>query len=280
MLIDSARERPCRRPTVASDAPALRRTLPAVRCASTCGDVRSVRAPVARRSVHRVHGGSALRSTDTDACSPAPAPAPAAASAPVDLPVAPIATADDLRLRAPASAVIAEALRVQADAAPRSAAARFLGRTPLSPESRSWFLGAIGELEVGRVLDRLGDEWLVIHAVPVGAAGSDIDHVVVGPAGVFTINSKYHEGMKVWVGGKTLMVNGQRTDHLRNAGFEAKRVTKLLTKSHRPANHGDADHRDRRSGEHHRAGAARRRRRALLNAARALARTPTKAAHR
>ena len=81
------------------------------------------------------------------------------------------------------------------------------------------------------MLDRLSDEWLVIHAVPVGTAGSDIDHVVVGPAGVFTINSKYHEGMKVWVGGKTLMVNGQRTDHLRNAGFEAKRVTKLLTRA-------------------------------------------------
>lgn len=147
------------------------------------------------------------------------------------MPVATAVAADDLRLRAPASAVIAEALRVQATALPRSAAARFFGHTPLSSESKSWYLGAIGELEVGRLLDQLGDGWLVIHAVPVGTAGSDIDHLVVGPGGVFTINSKYHEGMKIWVGSKRLMVNGQRTDHLRNATYEANRVTKLLTRA-------------------------------------------------
>ena len=53
----------------------------------------------------------------------------------------------------------------------------------------------------------------------------------IGPAGVFTINSKYHEGMKVWVGSKRVLVNGQRTDHLRNAAYEAKRVTTLLTRA-------------------------------------------------
>lgn len=147
------------------------------------------------------------------------------------VPLATSAAADDLRLRAPASAVITETLRVQASATPRSAAARFFGRSPLTAESRSWYLGAIGELEVGRVLDQLGHGWLVIHAVPVGTAGSDIDHLVVGPGGVFTVNSKYHEGMKIWVGSRRLMVNGQRTDHLRNATFEARRVTKLLTRA-------------------------------------------------
>lgn len=147
------------------------------------------------------------------------------------IPVANAPADDDLRLRAPGSAVITEALRVQASAAPRSAAARFFGRSPLTLESQSWYLGAIGELEGGRVLDQLGDQWLVIHAVPVGTAGSDIDHLVIGPGGVFTINSKYHEGMKIWVGSRLLMVNGQRTDHLRNATFEARRVTKLLTRA-------------------------------------------------
>lgn len=161
---------------------------------------------------------------------------PAEAAAPLapvvaDVPTAPAVTDDELRLRTPASAVIAETLRVQAGTPPRSACARLFGRTPLSPESQPWFLGAIGELEIGRVLDRLGDGWLVIHAVPVGTAGSDIDHLVIGPSGLFTINTKYHEGMKVWVGSKRVRVNGQRTDHLRNAAFEAKRVTALLTRA-------------------------------------------------
>ncbi|MFJ4165567.1 nuclease-related domain-containing protein [Microbacterium sp. NPDC089698] len=105
---------------------------------------------------------------------------------------------------------------------------RLFGRTPLSPDAQSWYLGAIGELEVGRILDRLGPEWRTLHAVPVGKRGSDIDHVVIGPGGVFTINTKHHDGAKVWVGGHRILVNGQRTDHLRNADFEATRAAKIL----------------------------------------------------
>ncbi|MBG6212216.1 hypothetical protein RCH23_000129 [Cryobacterium sp. CAN_C3] len=44
------------------------------------------------------------------------------------------------------------------------------------------------------MLSKLGPEWTVLHAVPVGSGSSDIDHVVIGPAGVFTINTKNHTG--------------------------------------------------------------------------------------
>lgn len=99
------------------------------------------------------------------------------------------AAADLLRLRAPASSVIAELLRVQASVPARTGAQQFFGRSPLSVESRPWYLGAFGELEVARLLDQLGPGWFAIHAVPVGSAGSDVDHIVIGPGGVFTINS-------------------------------------------------------------------------------------------
>jgi len=140
---------------------------------------------------------------------------------------------DVLRLRAPASSVIAEALRIQSSAATRTGAQRFFGRSPLSVESRPWYLGALGELEVGRLLDQLGPGWLALHAVPVGTGGSDVDHIVIGPGGVFTINTKFHEGGNVWVASRRLLVNGQRTDHLRNAEHEARRVAKLLTQAAR-----------------------------------------------
>ncbi|GAB3603389.1 nuclease-related domain-containing protein [Microbacterium aureliae] len=140
---------------------------------------------------------------------------------------------DVLRLRAPASSVIAEALRIQSSAPARTGAQRFFGRSPLSVESRPWYLGALGELEVARLLDQLGPGWLAIHAIPVGTAGSDVDHIVIGPGGVFTINSKFHEGGNVWVASRRLLVNGQRTDHLRNAEYEARRVGKLLTQAAR-----------------------------------------------
>jgi hypothetical protein len=69
----------------------------------------------------------------------------------------------------------------------------------------------------------------VLHAVPVGTGNSDIDHVVFGPAGVFTLNTKRHRGQKIWVGERMLMVAGHKTDHLRNSRQEAKRAAKLLS---------------------------------------------------
>ena len=128
-----------------------------------------------------------------------------------------------------AASVMAECLRVQADVPPRGAVARTFGRSPLSDESRPWYVGALGELDVAGRLDSLGGEWIVLHSVPIGTRGSDIDHVVVGAAGVFTINTKFHEDARVWVGSRRLLVNGQATDHLRNTRYEATRTQKLLS---------------------------------------------------
>ncbi|MCD1268059.1 NERD domain-containing protein [Microbacterium sp. MEC084] len=132
-------------------------------------------------------------------------------------------------MSAPAASVIAECLRAQASVAKRERLARVIGRSPLSADSRPWYLGALGELDVARRLAALGPDWAVAHSIPIGTRGSDIDHLVVGPAGVFTINSKFHEGARVWVGSRRLLVNGQKTDHIRNARFEASRVKKVLT---------------------------------------------------
>lgn len=129
----------------------------------------------------------------------------------------------------PAAAVIAEFLRVQREVPTRSALARLLGRSPLTPQSRPWYVGALGEIDVARRLEALGPEWTVRHAVPVGTRGSDIDHVVLGPAGVFTVNTKFHEDARIWVSSRQLRVNGQPKEHLRNARYESQRVAKILS---------------------------------------------------
>ncbi|MCD1144550.1 NERD domain-containing protein [Kocuria sp. LUK] len=130
--------------------------------------------------------------------------------------------------RCAAQAVMAEALSVQEGVPPRSWWGRLTGADPLSAESRPWVRGAEGELWVGELLDRLGPEWTVLHSVPVGVGASDIDHVLVGPAGVFTLNTKHHAGQDVWLGEHLLMVAGQRTHHLRHARHEAARAAKRL----------------------------------------------------
>ena len=136
-----------------------------------------------------------------------------------------------LRDRIPAQSVVAELLREQARVPSRGFTARLLGVNPLGRDSQAWFKGAEGEIEVARILAGLGPGYVVCHAVPVGSGDSDIDHVVIGPTGVFAINTKNHSGQKVWVGGGTFMVNGTRLPHIRNSVFEAKRSEKILTQA-------------------------------------------------
>jgi hypothetical protein len=124
--------------------------------------------------------------------------------------------------------VIEELLRRQLAAPQRNWFRRVLGGSPLTVESQPWYRGALGEIAVGRILATLPSEWTVFHALPVGKKGADIDHLVIGPGGVFTINTKNHSGKSVWVAGHTLMVSGQKQPHIRNADYEAARVTKIL----------------------------------------------------
>ena len=78
-------------------------------------------------------------------------------------------------------------------------------------------------------LARKDPRWRYLQAIPVGVNGSDIDHLAIGPGGVFGLNAKHHPGSNVWVGGNTLMINGQRQPYIRNSRHEAQRAGKLLT---------------------------------------------------
>ncbi|MET0975815.1 MAG: nuclease-related domain-containing protein [Leifsonia sp.] len=141
-----------------------------------------------------------------------------------------IATAS-LRSRPPGASVITRCLAEQSMVPVRGFVAQALGRSPLSSDSRSWYVGAMGELAVAERLKQLGADWTVLHSVPVGRGEADIDHVVIGPSGVYTINTKHHEDAQVWVGSHKLLVNGHATDHLRNAVHEARRAGGLLTEA-------------------------------------------------
>jgi hypothetical protein len=82
---------------------------------------------------------------------------------------------------------------------------------------------------VGARLDRLTKHgFRVLHSIPVGKGKSDIDHLVIAKGGVYPVNTKRHPGGNVWVGEKVILVNGQRTDYLRNSRYEAERVRKVL----------------------------------------------------
>jgi hypothetical protein len=133
----------------------------------------------------------------------------------------------DLRQRVPAQALISEILR-RRDLGEVHVSSQ-TGHVRLTPEARPWYTGVIGERRVADRLARLGEGWTVLHSVPVGRGTSDIDHVVIGQAGVFTLNTKHSPGKKVWVRGKGLLVDGHRTAYIRNAAGEARRASDLLS---------------------------------------------------
>lgn len=95
-------------------------------------------------------------------------------------------------------------------------------------DERAWRRGATGERMTARFIDRLPEGWFAIHDIPVGERGANIDHVVVGPTGVFTVNTKNLTG-KVWLGPRTLLHNGHRTDYLPKAARGAERAGRLLS---------------------------------------------------
>jgi len=82
-----------------------------------------------------------------------------------------------------------------------------------------WIQGAEGEEHVGRILDGLTkDGWLAIHDVDTGRG--NIDHILIGPAGVLTVETKSH-------GGRV------RVDHvdermLRQAYAQSKHLSRLI----------------------------------------------------
>ncbi len=78
-------------------------------------------------------------------------------------------------------------------------------------------------------LERLGQEgWQVIHDVPLGRQGSLVEHLLIGPGGVFTVVERRHPGQHVVVEGRSLEVDGRSMAYLRDAKLEAGRVRGLL----------------------------------------------------
>ena len=133
-----------------------------------------------------------------------------------------------MRQRFAAQSVIEVLLLEQSLIPPRSRFARIAGRSPLGGESMPWYLGAQGEIVVAGLLAGLPGGWTVFHAVPVRTRECDIDHLLVGPAGVFTITTKLHRAAKIWVAHRTLMVGRDKQPYIRDAEFEAYRLTRML----------------------------------------------------
>ena len=88
--------------------------------------------------------------------------------------------------------------------------AGLLAWTMLSSERRmrSYMKGARGEEAVARALQQFPGEYTIFHGVMLPGSVKDIDHVVVGPSGVFVVETKNWAGRIDVLDGRVLY-NGQ-----------------------------------------------------------------------
>ncbi|CAN5539191.1 hypothetical protein BH10ACT4_BH10ACT4_04280 [soil metagenome] len=133
----------------------------------------------------------------------------------------------------PSNHALRECLALQSEAAPLSLLARLFGVDPLSRDARRSYSGALAELALADSFAALGAEWTVLHSVPVGSESKRrypaIDHLLIGPAGIFSVTAHSHAGQAIWVGERTFMVDDERLDHLAAAEEAASAASELLT---------------------------------------------------
>lgn len=120
---------------------------------------------------------------------------------------------------------------------------------------RSREIGAAGEIRIGELLGELVEpsrwgrlrgrtvDWRVLHSVPLraanGAPRGDVEHMLIGPPGVVTINTKHHPGALVELDGDALSVDGRGHAYVREARVESLLVRSRLTTALAETGEGD-----------------------------------------
>lgn len=80
----------------------------------------------------------------------------------------------------------------------------------IEKKKNSMVRGAAGEIQVGHGLTKLPDDYCVIN--DVATPHGNLDHVVVGPTGVFVLDTKAWRGIVAADGKGELHLNGKPTD--------------------------------------------------------------------
>ena len=133
----------------------------------------------------------------------------------------------DLRERVPAHSLIEQLLH-QWDIGAIHRGDK-LDEIVIDEDARSWYQGVIGERRIAELLTQLGPEWTILHSVPFGTGATDIDHVVIGPGGVFTINTKYSPGKDVWSAGVGMYVGGFKQRYVGRSLDESRGASQRLS---------------------------------------------------
>ena len=99
-----------------------------------------------------------------------------------------------------------------------------------SPDAVAWQRGAAGERWTARLLDPLQRQgWAVLHDLALPGSRANIDHLVIGPGGVFVIDSKHYRGhLQLDPSGRLWHGRYPLAPTLRAVSFEADQAAQVL----------------------------------------------------
>jgi hypothetical protein len=99
-----------------------------------------------------------------------------------------------------------------------------------SPDAVAWRRGAAGERRTARLLAALERHgWAVLHDLAVPGSRANIDHLVIGPGGVFVVDSKQYRGrLQLDPSGRLWHGRSPLAPTLRAVSFEADQAAQVL----------------------------------------------------
>jgi hypothetical protein len=103
-------------------------------------------------------------------------------------------------------------------------------RFRVSQDARNWARGARGERRTARQLHRLVRHgWVVFHDLAVPGSSANADHLVIGPGGIFLLDSKNWRGRLAFTADGTLWHGSYPlTATLATIGFESSAIADAL----------------------------------------------------
>lgn len=100
--------------------------------------------------------------------------------------------------------------------------------------TEAWAAGAAGERATGRVLEGLPDVYEVRHDLKMPGSRANIDHLVIGPSGAFTIETKNYSAGVTIKGGKARTRGRSMDKEIAQAKRQAETMRKVLGVDVRP----------------------------------------------
>ena len=103
-----------------------------------------------------------------------------------------------------------------------------LGKLAPRMSTHAWSIGAAGEVRTATLLDPLAEHgFVVMHDLRISRSRANIDHLVIGPTGVFVVETKNVQG-RVRIDGRDVRMGGRRVGVVEEVHREVAEVDRVL----------------------------------------------------